>query len=83
MGYRHCLIDSCLGVGASTGERTVSIEVSERRDAIDNQAESAARMATTHGTCGASLMIAVNVGMFGIVAAVALAMVEIVAHLVS
>jgi hypothetical protein len=83
MGYRHCLIDSCLYVGASVGERTVSIEVSARRDAIDIKAENAAHMATTHGTCGASLMIAVNVGMFGIVAAVALAMVEIVAHLVS
>jgi hypothetical protein len=83
MGYRHCLIDSCLCVGASVRERTVSIEVSARRDAIDNKAESAAHMATTHGTCGASLMIAVNVGMFGIVAAVAFAMVEVVAHLVS
>jgi hypothetical protein len=43
----------------------------------------AAHTATDHGTCGVSLMIAVNAGMFGLVTAAAFAMVEIVAHLVS
>jgi hypothetical protein len=88
----------------------LSIEVSARRYAIDNKAESATPLATcrgsndtllcpgsllvdsrvvapnaatNHGTCGVSLMIAVNAGMFGLVAAAAYAMVEIVAHLVS
>jgi len=74
----------------------MSIEMSARRYAIDGDAERVNPHATvtgssdsvlypvsTESTCGLSLMIAVNAGMIGMVAAAAFAMVEVVAHLVS